>query len=177
MVTAAHVVYSDVYGWSKRVFFYAAKNGSSKPYGEAYSISNTISSAWSQNGNNDYDWSVITLNTNVGSSTGYLGKYRTSGSLVGTSVTTAGYPSLSTNAGYMQKSTGSVVSQTDYKVYSSYNVYNGLSGAPIYKDNGIAIGITTGYSYSESNALGVRFTKHVYDMLQEKLEESLEKYN
>ena len=77
----------------------------------------------------------------------------------------------------MQKSTGSIVSQTDYKVYSSYNVYYGFSGAPIYKDNGMAIGITTGYSNTEYNALGVRFTKHVYDMLQEKLEESLEKYN
>lgn len=173
MVTAGHCCYTTDYGWTEQLYYYAAQNGSSYIQKvERKSI--TIPSAWKNNGDNNYDWGIVTLKTPIGETTGWFGKRTQTTSYVGTSVTMTGYPNTFTNSTKMHSSTGTVTSCTDYKLYSSYNTYRGASGSPIYyrHSNGsyVAIGVNTGHN-DTYGALGVRFTQYFYDLLQEKYDE------
>lgn len=178
LVTAAHCCYNDKEGWTRDLYYYPARDGTVDKYTQAQRYSITVPSAWRSDGNNDYDWAIVSLKTAPGNTTGYFGKKWTSGGYVGTSVTMTGYPKTtdSTYSNYiMYTSPGTVSSNTNFKLYSTYNSCGGASGAPIYiNQNGsyIAIGVHTGRS--GELALGTRITEYFYNLLQEKLDEYLD---
>ncbi len=175
LVTAGHCCYTTKNGWTEQLYFYPAKDGSSMPYGSAERKSITVPSAWKNDGNNNYDWGIVTLKTAIGNTTGWFGILTQTSSFVGTNVTMAGYPYTLTNPYKMHSSSGSVAVCTDYKLYSSYNTYNGASGSPIYTNStggNTSIGVHTGYN-SNYGALGVRFTQYFYNLIMQKNNEYL----
>lgn len=179
LVTSAHCCYkANDGGWADDLYYYPARNGSDNPCGEAQRYSILVPSSWKNSNDYNYDWSIVTLKTAIGNTTGYFGKKWTSSSYVGTSVTMTGYPyttELSNNVYYMYSSSGSVDNNTTYKLFSTYNSNNCASGSPIYVyQNGsyIAVGVHSGRE--GSNARASRITEYFYNLLQEKLDAYLD---
>lgn len=183
LVTAGHLCYDSVddgidWGWTEDLRFYPGAytddyGNQIYPYGEIQRQSITVASKWKNNGNEKYDWGVVTLKTAIGEETGILGKKWQSSSYKGTEVVMTGYPrvfGLTDQIFYMYESSGSVRSNTTYILSCDYNSYYRASGSPIcIKDTAIVIGIQSRTDAQYSYA--VRITEDLYDLLQEKLDE------
>lgn len=181
VLTAGHVIMRDGV-WSHRVYYYPAKNGTGsdstgEPYGQATSIACYVSSNWAVvGGNSDYDYGVVVINRNIGALTGYNGKAWTSGSLLGKDVTLTGYPGDKTGSlsETMWKMSGTIKLETTHKIYYDIYTVGCNSGSPVYDSSNIVWGVHT-FGSSPYNG-GVRITQNLYNLLQEKLEEGLERY-
>lgn len=165
-ITAGHCVYSsDRGGWAQSVTIWPGRNGSTTPYGSAYATIMHTSTAWTDSSNANYDYGLLELNRNIGTSTGYFGMHWTTSSLNGKSITVAGYPGSSSKIRQLWKMSGSVASCNSNKVYYSIDTEGGQSGSPVYWYNstygyqGIAI-----HAYgSSSNNSGTRITQYLFD--------------
>ena len=82
--------------------------------------------------NANYDYGLLELNKNIGTSTGYFGMHWTSSSLNGKSITVAGYPGSSIKIRQLWKMNGKVASCNANKVYYSIDTEGGQSGSPVY---------------------------------------------
>lgn len=67
----------------KSVTIWPGRNGSTTPYGSAYAKVMHTSTAWTNSSNANYDYGLLELNKNIGTSTGYFGMHWTSSSLNG----------------------------------------------------------------------------------------------
>lgn len=183
VLTAGHVIMKNGV-WAHRVYYYPAKNGTGsdstgEPYGQATSIACYTSSNWKNSSDSNYDYGIVIVNRNIGALTGYNGKAWTSGSLAGKTVTITGYPGEKTGElkETMWSMSGTIAYQTDYKAFYQIDTTAGQSGAPVYDSSNTvwaihAYGTLTQGSYNS----GVRITQSIYNLLQEKLDEGLEKY-
>lgn len=176
-VTAAHCFWSSQHGWAQQVRTHKNQTGSTKNSPYYYPATWLCPTPFANNGDSNYDWCVVTMQTNLGDMTGWFGKYYTSGSLNNTSVSVSGYPDDSAHWYSQYKATGSITGTTPYLIHHNVDTTGGQSGAPIYKANGQAIGIHTHGVGSSSYNKGVRFTKPLYDILQKKYEEGMQKYH
>lgn len=165
-ITAGHCVYSsDRGGWAKSVTIWPGRNGSTTPYGSAYAKVMHTSTAWTNSSNANYDYGLLELNKNIGTSTGYFGMHWTSSSLNGKSINVAGYPGSSIKIRQLWKMNGKVASCNANKVYYSIDTEGGQSGSPVYWYNstygyqGIAIHAYGG----SSNNSGTRITQSLFD--------------
>lgn len=165
-ITAGHCVYSsDRGGWAQSVTIWPGRNGSTTPYGYAYAKVMHTSTAWTNSSNANYDYGLLELNRNIGTSTGYFGMHWTSSSLNGKSITVAGYPGSSSKIRQLWKMNGKVASCNANKVYYSIDTEGGQSGSPVYWYNstygyqGIAIHAYGG----SSNNSGTRITQSLFD--------------
>lgn len=179
LVTAAHCCYkADDGGWADDLYYYPARNGTTNPRGEAQRYSILVPSSWKNSNDHNYDWSIVTLKTAIGNTTGYFGKKWTSASYNGTTVTMTGYPQTTASVKpnfIMYSSPGTVSSCTNYLIYTTYNSNNRASGSPIYiYQNGsyIVVGVHSGRSGSDARAS--RITEYFYNLLQEKLDAYLD---
>ena len=181
VLTAGHVIMTDGV-WSHRVYYYPAKNGTGsdaagEPYGQATSIACYVSSNWAVvGGNSNYDYGIVVINRNIGALTGYNGKAWTSGSLVNKAVTMPGYPADKTGSlsETMWKMSGTIKSETAYKIYYDIYAAGGSSGSPVYDSSNVVWGVHT-FGSSPYNG-GIRITESIYNLLQTKLEEGLNRY-
>ena len=177
VLTAGHVIMKDGV-WSHRVYYYPAKNGrgsdsTGEPYGQATSIACYVSSNWAVvGGNTNYDYGVVVINRNIGALTGYNGKAYTTGSILNKSVTVTGYPGEYNET--MWTMSGTIRSQTTYLMYFDIFTTTGNSGSPVYDSNNVVWGVAT-FSSSPYNG-GIRLTESIYNLLQEKLDEGLDRY-
>lgn len=187
LVTAGHLCYDSIeddngeWGWTENLYFYPGAytddNGDQVyPYGSAQRNTIIVSPKWKDDGNNKYEWGIVTLKTAIGNRTGNLGKQWQSSSYVGTEVVVTGYPRLygmAQDIFYMYESSGSVVSNTKYILDCNYDSYRRASGSPVFLEGtGIVIGIQ---SHADTNyCYAVRITEDLYDLLQEKLDAYLD---
>ena len=141
IVTAGHCVYDkDLGGWATRVTFYPGRNGSSTPYGSAYSIEISSTTPWIQNEDSTMDYALVKLNRTIGSQTGWFG-YGYEQTSVGTKVRITGYPGEKNQTQWYMS--GNIFAQSQYRLWYTIDTTPGQSGAPIYLPTYIAVGVHT----------------------------------
>jgi len=179
MVKAGHCVFGiSLGGWITSLTYYPARNGTTYPYTSAGILEISISSEWSQYENENYDWALVVLDRNVGGDTGWLGKGWSTGSLNGYEISVTGYPGDKTE-GTMWTAEGEITSTLTYRLKHDVDTYSGQSGAPMYSDEGIVWGIHTKGTipilliFKNS---GTRINESLYNMMQEKYLDGIEKY-
>ncbi|MCA9941419.1 MAG: trypsin-like serine protease, partial [Anaerolineales bacterium] len=134
VATAGHCVYYASYGgWATSVTAYPGKNGSSNPYGSSTKYRLFSVTGWTQNGNWDYDYGAIQLNSALGDTVGWFGfRWQSSNTFSG-SYTVTGYPgdkpygtmwTMSDNPGIRGVNT--------YHLFYQIDTYGGQSGSPVY---------------------------------------------
>lgn len=158
VATCGHVLFNNKYGsdnsskdWIDSAIITPAMNTgiTPEPYGSANATYFHSNGQWLNNLNNEYDWGVIELDSNIGNKVGWLGLQYQSSSYTGDSIRVNGYPKLNGTTKNLYRSTGTVSKSTSRLLYSQSNyTSDGDSGGPCYiclVDNGYtAIGITIG---------------------------------
>ncbi len=172
VATNGHVLYNPQYDtYASNLVVYPAYSNSLTPYGSANATAYIMNEGWTDERNNEYDWAVIELDSNIGDSTGYLGLRWQGSSYNGTSFMSNGYP-YEVNGYenyYMYCSTGTVTSSSDRKLKSNNtNSIDGMSGGPAYIYNEssgyVAIALISGGIVGGTENGYVRITQEVYDL-------------
>ena len=159
VLTAAHCVYGEV-----NVGFRAGRyNGSNVATSEAEEV--FIRSDYNDNGTTpEKDFAVIKLKTAIGnnSNIGYE-DIGIPANPVGASVTLQGYPQVNNNPNleYQFVSSGEVTSVNSGMIYYSASSSGGMSGSPVYVDDGTVIGVHNGAQNSTCNR-AVKITGIIY---------------
>jgi V8-like Glu-specific endopeptidase len=190
VLTAGHVMYSYADGgFATSIIATPELNGSYKPFGTAsmtYERTFTTWTAYSkahpgQTAAGSMDIALLTLNRNIGTSTGWMSfgyDNNNSDFRAGTIMNTAGYPASGGYSGnYMEFSTGGLYGLTsdgsELEFYqSSITIYGGQSGSPIWKytssNNARVIeGVVTGGSGASSSLnVGTRITQSIFNTLR-----------
>ncbi len=187
ILTAAHVVNNSKFGDdripnSATVFpGYSYQTEGTTPYGSATVRSYIVPSNWTNNNNSNYDWAIITLNSNLGDSVGNYGFKWKSGNYNGTSIYAHGYPGkLSEDADavggneFLYMTSGTICTSLEYTLRSSNtNAIDGMSGGPLYIYSATygyqSIGIVSGGIKVDGVKYNrfTRITETLYDLLVE----------
>lgn len=165
VLTAGHCVYwAASGGWATSITVIPAQNGTYQPYGAAYAYTYNSVVGWTQSGNNNYDYGLITLDRNIGNYTGWAGTVALSDSTLNNlTLRSFGYPGdLNAYYGgqYLWGVYGTVSSYNSSRVFTKMDIYPGQSGSGVfglnvgYNDYAEAI---VSWQYSDINAL-VRIT-------------------
>lgn len=133
VLTAGHVIYShDHGGWATRIYAFPGQDGNSKPYS---AMSTTLRSVtgWTVDGDNDYDYGLITLDTPIGNQTGIycLGSF-SDATLDTTNAYIYGYP-VDKPWGTQWGSGGPIEDYDSTMLFYDIDTYGGMSGAGVYR--------------------------------------------
>jgi glutamyl endopeptidase len=171
LATAGHVVFiyapgTARHGWVRSIQVMPGRNGSTLPYGSVTSTAFRSVSAWTQSGDQNYDYGAIILPTELGNTVGWfgIGVYSDS-DLLATTANISGYPG-DKPAGTQWYHYRQVASVDSRKVYYAIDTAGGQSGSAVYRvigggRYGIAI---HAYGGATANS-GTRIVRPVYDNL------------
>ncbi len=173
MATAGHCFWGgSTNGWVEECRIYTRQDSSTFGTEYYYPLSWTCATEYINNRDWNYDWCAVTLQDNLGSANGWFGKGCSSGSIADTDVTISGYPAeTASKIGHQYTHSGTVSSSTEYRANYSIDTEGGNSGSPVYDENGIVWAIHTHGGNS-----GARITSWLYDILQNKYLEGVEKW-
>ncbi len=170
VVTSGHVLYSGG-NYSTNIVVTPAKANSSAPYGTAEYSGVVVNSEWADNGNSNYDWGIIELETNMGDNVGWLGLETKTTSYNNKAIMANGYPGKVNNQPKqtMYKTNGTITSSNTYTLLSNNTPgAKGMSGGPVYyyKSEGgyTAIGLVMGATSNGDTAF-IRITRNLFDLL------------
>jgi V8-like Glu-specific endopeptidase len=159
LITAGHVVFiknSGVPGrdgWVRRIQVMPGRNGGSLPYGSVTSTNFRSVTAWTNSGDENFDYGAIIIPNNLGNTVGWFG-------FVGN---ISGYPG--------DKPTGTqwydarrIASVNSKKVYYDIDTVGGQSGSAVYRIiNGQRVGVAIhAYGGATTNS-GTRIVTAVYN--------------
>lgn len=171
MLTAAHCFWSEEYGWAKEVKSYLKYEETTKQV-YSYPESWICSTAYTQGGDSEYDWCVVTLQKNVGATTGWLG-FGVSNDLLNKSIKVGGFTYGENGRIYQFQSPGKIQFQNDRIIKYNASTLDGQSGGPVFDSDGIAWGI---HAYGGSLNSGCKINSYLYDLISQKREEGINKY-
>lgn len=173
LLTAGHAVYAASHGgWATTVSVTPAQLGSVKPFGTAYSTHISSTSGWTENGNHDWDWAVVDLNTNF-STWQNFGYYADYNQAVGRNGTTIGYPDLYANSPSMRTNTNLITAAGEYYLRGTFDTFVGMSGGPLIDTaSGAVVGVISTET-TDSSGHGVyntatRITEFLFNYIQSK---------
>lgn len=154
LLTAGHCVHNKSYGgWYTKIEVVPGLNDTYKPYGSAFATYARTYQGWINNQNSNFDMALVTLDRNIGSTTGWLG-YNYYSTINGVTGNIAGYPGDKGGLKLYYHS-GSISSSTAQRVSYSIDTYPGQSGSGVYRitdgkryvfavhTNGTTAGVTT----------------------------------
>jgi glutamyl endopeptidase len=172
LITAGHVVYiknSGVAGrdgWVKSIDVMPGRNGSSLPYGTVKSSTFHSVTAWTQNGDQNFDYGAIIIPTDLGNTTGWIGfGVYTDSDLLSSVGNITGYPGDQPE-GTQWYDAHQIASVNSLKVFYDIDTFGGQSGSAVYRiinGNRLAIAIHA-YGGATTNS-GTRITQQVYNNL------------
>ncbi len=150
VATAGHCVYSHEHmGWASLIIIQPGKYNDIAPFGETAASYDHLASStgWVEDKDDAYDYGLIRLNNKpLGNTCGYFG-YSANSAYIGTNVTISGYPGDKSSSNYQYwrqwEMSGKITLSTSHRLYYLIDTYDGQSGAPIFKDNNIVVGIHT----------------------------------
>ncbi|QUJ66171.1 trypsin-like serine protease [Photobacterium sp. GJ3] len=157
VLTAGHCISNGSGGWYKSLDFTAGQNGSYKPWGTTTWKNAVTTSGWHNNGDTNYDYALIILNSEPhGGHSGW-------GTYSGGTHSVTGYPG-DKPTGTMWTDSGSTSAISDSRVCYTLDTAGGQSGSGI-KDSGNYVrGIhTTG---STTRNCGTRMNSSVYNTVK-----------
>jgi V8-like Glu-specific endopeptidase len=176
VLTAGHCVYSHGNGgWASSVMIVPGMDAGSMPYNLAKSTLLRSYAGWTISAMTEHDWGIVTLDRNVGSFTGWMGRqYAPTGHSIYTgTVNTAGYPCNFSGGGCAYPKTpansmwfdaDSGRTSSDFNHWYYMDTMPGQSGSPVWRleggtgDRYILTVHTSGNDGSDSNH-GTRFTE------------------
>ena len=170
LMTAGHVVFfknSGVQGrdgWVKRIVVMPGRNGSSLPYGSVTSSNFRAVTAWTNNGDENYDYGAIIIPNDLGNTVGTYGfGIYTDADLVASVGNISGYPG-DKPTGTQWYDSRKIASVNSRKVYYDIDTAGGQSGSAVYRIiNGNRYGVAIhAYGGATTNS-GTRIIKPVYD--------------
>jgi V8-like Glu-specific endopeptidase len=138
---------TDDQGWAETAYISLGQSGTQRYYGEAKGVYFRTVSGWAANEREGYDWAIVTLDRNMGNSTGWMGMAaRSDRYFKRKKVTSTGYPyDRAKNWGNFATS-GHVVSQykmngpinvvAKTKLFYRFDTAGGQSGGPIWRLEG-----------------------------------------
>lgn len=139
LVTAGHVVWINSAsearrGWVRRIEVMPGRDGSDLPYGTVTSTRFYSVRGWTEQGDDEYDYGAIVLDTPLGERTGWLGFGAYSDeTLTSSTGNLAGYPGdrgNGTEQWYMARRISSVGVR---KVFYDIDTFGGQSGSAVYR--------------------------------------------
>ena len=136
VLTAGHCVYShDHGGWANSVRVIPGQDGDYMPYNYAWATHLRSYTGWTDLGQTQHDWAMITLDRNVGDFTGWMGRQTCNPPgdcpvYTGT-LNTAGYPG-DKDGGTMWFDADSGDSVDDYNHWYYMDTAGGQSGSPLW---------------------------------------------
>lgn len=141
VATAGHCVHSGGTGgvWSNNMVFYPGRNAASAPFGSCTAKRLNSVAGWTKNGDENYDYGGVKLNCTVGNTTGWLGRWWTTGSQANLPIAIVGYPGdkpSATQWGGAGRVEASEARKTRYFVDTA----GGQSGAPVIQADGTGPG-------------------------------------
>ena len=172
LITAGHCVFiknsgvPNRDGWVRSITVIPGRNGTQQPFGSAVSTNFRTVTGWSNSGNQEYDYGAIILNTNLGSTTGWLGFGAYSdATLLASIANISGYPG-DKPAGTQWYHARKVTSVAPRKVYYDVDTYGGQSGSAVYRivDGQRSAIAVHAYGGGTANS-GTRITSGVYNNL------------
>ncbi len=139
VLTAGHCVYSHSEGaWASSVQVVPAMDDDDWPYASANVTFMRSYTGWTSDQNPGHDWALLTLDRNIGSFTGWLGRQwaSTSSSIYNGTKNVAGYPGdiPSGNTGcclYYDADSAQSVTSLSYRY--SMDTAGGMSGSPVWR--------------------------------------------
>lgn len=132
VITAGHCVYDSGHGgWATRLEVIPGLNGTYRPYGSAFATKMRTYTGWTGSASPDHDFALMTLDRNIGSSTGWLG-YKSYGSPNGMTANIAGYPADRDSGLALYYHYGPINSSTSYRLFYQIDTFGGQSGSGIY---------------------------------------------
>lgn len=134
VATAGHCVYQAAYGgWATSATAYPGKNGSSNPYGSSTAHRFFSVTGWTQNGDWNYDYGAIQLNSALGDTVGWFGfRWQSSNTFSG-KYTVTGYPGDKPSGTMWRMSENPGIKGVNtYHLFYSIDTYGGQSGSPVY---------------------------------------------
>jgi V8-like Glu-specific endopeptidase len=156
-------------GWAKSAEVIPGLQGSYRPYGTAYATYFRTYTNWTSNKDTNYDIGLITLDRNIGNSTGWLG-YAYYSSVNGLTGHLAGYPTDKDSGLYSYYDYGSIASSTSYRLYYQIDTSIGQSGSGIYRiyDNKRYVFGVHGYGSTSSSTYnsGTRIDSNKFNDLK-----------
>lgn len=137
VLTAGHCIHSKSDGgWAKKVEVIPGLNGTYKPYGSVYATYLRSYTGWTSKQDSNYDFALITLDREIGKTTGWLG-YGYYPSINGVTGNLAGYPGDKDGGKGLYYHYGPISSSTSYRLSYQIDTYGGQSGSSVYRiDNG-----------------------------------------
>ena len=182
ILTAGHCVYiHDHGGWAYSIRVIPGKDGASEPYGSALATYMRTYTGWTDYESYNHDWAVVTLDSNIGSTTGWMGRRTgdSSSSWYTGTLNTAGYPGDLDSGLCMYYDSDSGRTATEYNHWYYMDTYGGQSGSPVWTYDGSNRYITTVHAYandgSGSNS-GTRLNLDKYDQIIEWLDLDANRY-
>ncbi len=125
----------------------------------------TYSTVYTESGNVEHDWIVVTLFSALGDTNGFLAVRDPASSLSGVTATVSGYPAETPSKRYFQyKSTGPLKSYTTKRLFYLMDTEKGNSGGPIFILGNQVIGIHTRGSASQNS--GTRIFDGLYSIIE-----------
>lgn len=138
VATCGHNIYDDSYGtnrkWAMSITVAPGMDGNTYPYGVASAVSWEVGANWLYFGDNQDDWGIIRLNTNIGNTVGLMGFHTQTASFNGTNASAFGYPRFvgGVEKFKMYHSYGTITeSYTLLLASNNINVSGGMSGGPL----------------------------------------------
>ena len=167
VLTAGHCVYSHLHGgWPNSIKVVPGEENGNEPYGHAWVVKMRTYIDWMENASFEHDFALLTLDSDIGLQTGWMGVYTTlaSSSMYASMLNTAGYPYELDNGKNLYWCSDYGVSAGEYTHRYNLDTTGGQSGSPvwIYNNGPYVISIVTyGYDGLDIN-LGTRINQNKY---------------
>jgi V8-like Glu-specific endopeptidase len=170
LMTAGHVVFiknSGVPGrdgWVKKIQVMPGRNGATLPYGSVTSTNFRSVTAWTNSGDENFDYGAIIIPNNLGNTVGWFGfGVYSDADLLASVGNISGYPGDKPN-GTQWYDARRVASVNSKKVYYDIDTVGGQSGSAVYRIiNGQRVGIAIhAYGGATTNS-GTRIVTAVYN--------------
>jgi V8-like Glu-specific endopeptidase len=171
VLTAGHCAYlHDHGGWASSLEIVPGKDGSDWPYHHAYATYMRSYTGWTSSESNDHDWAMLTLDRNVGSYTGWMGRMTagSSSSIYTDGANIAGYPGDLDGGENMYFDYDSGDGADSYNHYYWMDTAGGMSGGPVWRYESGSRYILTVHAYgrggTDSN-FGTRLNQDKFDRI------------
>ena len=197
MLTCAHCVYGenddgDFLGWTTRAQVYLARNGvSATTLASSWVYEIFVPIEWIDEGDTKYDWAILLLSDNIGTSSGWFG-LRYDNALNNTTATITGYPGhfaeynndengdgiddldrlqfTYLDKWYQCTASGTLSGRmTSYLINHTIDATKGQSGSPTYNANCEIIGVFRGEILVDDEPTtnqSVRITNALFDIIE-----------